>query len=122
MPSWQDTLIIGMGMLKSIRADNVTANPTVTALGVYPLVQSAQAFQPLVTSGILERATFMWIRPTGNVHFSTEPVVNTVGPRCAVLAADQEYVFPLHPNVNTLFLLDAASGNHAVYVRWVIGR
>ena len=23
MPSWQDTLIIGMGMLKSIRADNV---------------------------------------------------------------------------------------------------
>jgi len=122
MPSWQDSLIIGMGLLKSIRADNITASPTAVALGVYPLRQSAIAFQPLVTSGTLERATFAWIRPTANVHLSVEPVVSTTGPRSAVLASGQEYPFPLHPNVDTLFFLDAQGGNNAVYVRWVSGR
>ena len=114
MPSWQDTIIIASGMVRDLKGQKVMACPivnTATALSIYPHVD---------TGG--QKAMLVWIRPTADVHFAVDVVATTISPDCAVLAADQEYIFPLHPEVNTISFLDAQSASNAVYVRWVYGR
>jgi len=53
---------------------------------------------------------------------AVDAVPNTIGQNSARLIGGQEYVFPIHPEVNTLTFIDAQSASTAVYVRLVDSR
>jgi len=105
--------IIAALVMKEIRAQGITASSDPAYLGVWPVAASAGP-----------RALGAIIRPEKNCYMSMDAVPNTLGsgsPHCAYLAADTDYVFPIHPQVNTFGFLDAESqSDNAVRVTWVL--
>ena len=106
--SWQDSIIRGALVIGDIMGTTVVANPSVLGLSVRPLTNTGH------------KATGVIVYPTDECYFAVKPTVSTSGLRSAILVGEQEYVFPLQPNIDTLYFLDAQSDSKDVYVRFVM--
>ena len=100
---------ISAAVVRKIFADNVTVGGAPVFLGILP--------RGITT---IPSADVYMIRPiTTDIHFALDAVPTTVGLNAARLVAGNEYVFPVHPEVQTLGFLSAGgdSSNVIVYVR-----
>ena len=113
MPSWQDSLIIGMGLLRRVIGAELVVSPVQASGGIISV-------QPQGNTG--DFPTLVWIRPVANVRFAVDALAETLGLNSAMLIAGQEYPFPLHPAVRTMSFLDAQSSTTTVYLRFLHGR
>ena len=84
------------------------ANAGVVNVGVWPVGE---------TTGV-KRADVVMIRPSANVRMAIDETPHSTS---ALLAADVEYVFPLHPTVNSLGFFSVAAST-LVQVRWMVIR
>lgn len=92
-------------------------NPTVKYLSVWPAITTAEAMKD---THFGNRASHVIIRPSADLHISFDAVANTVGVHSAELVADVEYVLPIHPSVNTISMVDAASASNEALIRWIV--
>jgi hypothetical protein len=116
---WQETIIVGAGIVRDLRGFAVGCNSQPVPVAVWPAKQSVNLL-PTGDSRVGTRALNMIVYPTNNCYIGIDRVPNTIGPNSAILMAGQEYVFNLHPDVKTIFLLDAVSNTGPVFVRFAV--
>ena len=111
MPSLWESQAIAALVTADLLGDDLQVGPEPAYLGVWPVAQSGGP-----------RAEGVMIRAEAGIRLSMNAVPNTIGPNSAFLASGTEYVFPLHPAVNTLGFLHDGSSSTQVRVRWFIIR
>jgi len=118
MPSWQDTIILSAMVAREVKGTVVPVNSSAPNwVGIYPTCWT--------TGPVLgPRATAMIVHPMGDCLMAIDAAASTVGPDSARLFAGVNYVFPIHPQINTLSFLDlgAATSSQPVHIVWVHGR
>jgi len=115
MPSWQDTIILSAMVAREVKGSVIPINSSAAKfVAIYP--------KNVTTDG--PRATGMIIHPTNDCLMAIDAACWTGGPDSARLFSGVNYVFPIHPQINTISFLDlgAADSSQPVYVVWVHGR
>lgn len=114
---YSESQAIAALVMLGLPSEEVIANAAPVYLGIWPVNN---------TGG--PKAEGVMIRPTAGIRLAVSKkseviaVPNTMGANSAYLAANVEYVFPLHPHVTTLGFVDDQSTTTRVYVRWIIIR
>ncbi len=104
--------IIAAGVARQIVSQDITVTAIPTYIGIWPTGTTAQA-----------KARLYIVRPVADdVHFAIDAVPATAGINSARLFGDTEYVFPIHPKVDTLGFIAATgdSANIKVHLRGIL--
>jgi lysozyme family protein len=112
MPSWQEHIILGAGLLRNIYGQSYALNASGKVdVAVWPEANSSGS-----------KATFVVIRPRVNLHMAVDETGGIgAGTLAPVFHSDTNYAFPIHPKSNTLsFQAVADTGN--VDIIWSVGR
>ena len=109
MSSLEEQQRIAAGVMRNIIGQALSVGVTPTPYAIWP---------PVATGGL--KATQVVLRPVTNaVWFSIDLPVGTPDDPAAQLAGNVEYVFPVSPNADTMWVIAPAAGT--ILARWVIG-